>query len=320
MKRFSKIVTMAGMAMALCSVTACNNADKDAADKTQQPEIVDAKTISEKVKNNLKSFTLDDANIDVSVAMSYSENEKACNIEATGELEIIQNPFTSKLIVNIQTQGESRKTSLDTEGYIYNDTDKGSTYLVLRKQDGTYAKTVLDTLLTGNDKKADKGDNDNKYSKESENDKESFELKNFAGGALLSEDLQGKIGDYIAKLEYNNTADIDGQTYDVLKGKIDSKVCDNLVKSLKENDETNKSVFGMYMSAVPDELGDIDYEVYVDKEGLISGISVDISNILKGISKDDNATAFIKIMMNKKDDIEITVPDAKTVDLQNLLE
>lgn len=76
----------------------------------------------------------------------------------------------------------------------------------------------------------------------------------------------------------------------------------------------------MYMSAVPDELGDIDYEVYVDKEGLISGISVDISNILKGISKDDNATAFIKIMMNKKDDIEITVPDAKTVDLQNLLE
>ena len=137
MKRFSKIVTMAGMAMALCSVTACNNAYKDAADKTQQPEIVDAKTISEKVKNNLKSFTLDNANIDVSVAMSYSENEKACNIEATGELEIIQNPFTSKLIVNILTQGESRKTSLDTEGYIYNDTDKGSTYLVLRKQDGT---------------------------------------------------------------------------------------------------------------------------------------------------------------------------------------
>lgn len=328
-KRFSKYASLFLVAgLSLSMVTGCgsksddDNKDKD--DKVQeqdkdnnkdsdkdtekdsdkdeaQDEEVTADSISQEfAESNFSDIKLDGTSVKFIVDVEAKSGEETMKANANVKLDIRTNPELIKMTADVSGDGMEE---MDIEGYLF--VEDGKLFVEMRNEDGTYKKAAIQEDGV-----------DDALALIPEDDKTLFTKEDIEA---MAEQLKGL--DSVGK----NT--VDGKEYDTLETKIAEKdisstidaLIPTIVGSIGEQYGISEETVDVYKEMIPKGYGDVTVDVYFD-EGIFSGASIDLSNLVKSASEDDGAKCKISVIFGYNDTTEITIPEATEAELDNLLQ
>ena len=260
----------------------------------KEEEKITATMLNSKLKEGLVDLKADGANTNTVLKISFRENDTTYGLNAEVDFRLIGNPLKVVADSTIKIDGAT-SSSLDLEMYAYE--QDGDMFLQTRDKDGEYVRTILEDGI-----------------------KEKIDEYDIFSKKVIDDETVNKILATTKNYEYTGKTKINNIEYHTLTGTIEDDVITNWINKYQSEGDTDEINLGMYIDYIPEEFGDVGMELYFDKEKKFSGVSLDYTNLVKAIAKDDDSVGKIQIMIGENDTSDIDIPKAKTVSMQELLE
>lgn len=312
-KRRSKVLAVlltAGLGLSM--FTACGkddssdkDSDKEAKQTAEEKNQDDGNSddIAAKINNSsLEEITINGTSLKFIVDISATSDGQDLALSANCKVDLRVNPDIARANITIDANGET----MDMEGYVFVDED-GTGYLQFKNEDGTYSKTAL----------------------EQEDVDTFFASIPSSDTPLFTEETINSLSDMLKDFQSVGNTTVDGISYDTYETTVSEeeiKTYINLIESMiKEEfaDEVNEysDIIDTIVAEIPEGYGGVKISVYLDENGLPSGVGFDLTELVKAVSQDDSAKAVISVMIGYGDTSEISIPEATDItDLASVLE